>query len=98
MNTPLTTVVLAAGKGTRMKSDKAKVLHEVFNRPMVHYVIDALLALEPNQTIAVVGHQEEEVRNSLKRFPSTMLFRSSSLVQAMQYWLLRLFVAQKMVS
>lgn len=69
MNTPLTTVVLAAGKGTRMKSDKAKVLHEVFNRPMVHYVIDALLALEPNQTIAVVGHQEEEVRNSLKRFP-----------------------------
>lgn len=68
MNTPLTAIVLAAGKGTRMKSEKAKVLHEVFHRPMVHYVIDALLALEPDQTIAVVGHQEEKVRRSLKSF------------------------------
>lgn len=68
MNTPLTTVVLAAGKGTRMKSEKAKVLHEVFNRPMLHYVINALLSLEPSQTIVVVGHQEEKVRSSLKGF------------------------------
>lgn len=68
MKSPLTTVILAAGKGTRMKSEKAKVLHEVFNRPMVHYVIDALLSLEPDQTIAVVGHQEEMVRKSLDKF------------------------------
>ncbi len=68
MNIPLTTVVLAAGKGTRMKSEKAKVLHEVFNRPMVHYVIESLLYLNPAQTIVVVGHQEEKVRSSLNGF------------------------------
>lgn len=68
MNTslPLSVVILAAGKGTRMKSAKAKVLHEVFYRPMLHYVIDSVTPLEPENTIVVVGHQKEAVSQILE--------------------------------
>ena len=58
-------LILAAGKGTRMKSDKAKVLHEVFFAPMIHHVLDAVLALQPARTVVVTGHQYERVEKSL---------------------------------
>jgi bifunctional UDP-N-acetylglucosamine pyrophosphorylase / glucosamine-1-phosphate N-acetyltransferase len=45
----LSMIILAAGKGTRMKSDKAKVLHEVFFAPMVQHVVNAVLPLDPNR-------------------------------------------------
>lgn len=54
-------VVLAAGKGTRMKSDKAKVLHELAGRPMLSHVLDALEELGVDQTVVVVGHQADAV-------------------------------------
>ncbi len=54
-------VVLAAGKGTRMKSDKAKVLHELAGRPMLSHVLDALEELGVEQTVVVVGHQADAV-------------------------------------
>ncbi len=66
--TPISVVILAAGKGTRMKSDRAKVLHEVFFKPMLHHVLDAVKPLEPDQTVVIVGHQEEEVRYSLRNY------------------------------
>ena len=65
---PLATVILAAGKGTRMKSPKAKVLHEVFFQPMVHHVLRAAERLAPEKAIVIVGHQKEEVEKALAGF------------------------------
>jgi diadenosine tetraphosphate (Ap4A) HIT family hydrolase/CTP:molybdopterin cytidylyltransferase MocA len=55
-------VVLAAGKGTRMKSDLAKVLHEVDGRTLLGQVLETAARLPLARTIAVVGHQAGEVR------------------------------------
>jgi bifunctional UDP-N-acetylglucosamine pyrophosphorylase/glucosamine-1-phosphate N-acetyltransferase len=54
-------VILAAGKGTRMRSDLAKVLHRAGGRSLVEHVVRACLPLKPAQMLAVVGHQAEEV-------------------------------------
>jgi UDP-N-acetylglucosamine diphosphorylase/glucosamine-1-phosphate N-acetyltransferase len=55
------TIIMAAGKGTRMKSDLVKVLHQINNRPMVHYVIDLAKKVGSEKTILVIGHQKEKV-------------------------------------
>ena len=60
--TPIFAAVLAAGKGTRMKSNRAKVLHTICGVPMVNYVISALEPVGPEKTLVVVGHQADEVR------------------------------------
>lgn len=63
-------VIMAAGKGTRMKSDRAKVMHEVFFAPMLHHVLAALVPLNLlADTVVVTGHQAEEVEKSLVGFP-----------------------------
>lgn len=54
-------VVLAAGKGTRMKSQKPKVVHEVLYKPMINHVVDELKALGVDETIVVVGHEAQQV-------------------------------------
>ena len=60
-------VVLAAGKGTRMKSEKAKVLHEACGRPIGFFPIRAALALDASPVVVVVGHQAEAVQEALGR-------------------------------
>jgi len=65
---PLSAIILGAGKGTRMKSKKAKVLHSVFFSPMINHVINAVSPLNPDKIIVVVGHQKEDVKNALKCF------------------------------
>lgn len=65
----LSVIILAAGKGTRMKSDKAKVLHEVFFSPMVRHVVGAVLPLAPERTVAVIGHQRQAVQQALAHTP-----------------------------
>ncbi len=62
----LSIIILAAGKGTRMKSAKAKVLHEVFFAPMAQHVVAAVLPLNPTTTVVVVGHQGAEVEKALR--------------------------------
>src|ERR1700722_20469111 len=54
-------VILAAGKGTRLKSALAKVLHRAGGRPLVEHVIRACQPLKPREIIAVVGHQADDV-------------------------------------
>jgi UDP-N-acetylglucosamine pyrophosphorylase len=54
-------VVLAAGLGTRMKSNKAKVLHELNGKPMILYIIETLKKIEGKKIIVVVGYQAENV-------------------------------------
>ncbi len=61
-------VILAAGKGTRMKSNKAKVLHEISGSPMIHYVVETVLAVIPD-VVVVVGYQGEQVREALAGYP-----------------------------
>lgn len=61
----LSLVILAAGKGTRMKSRLAKVLHPVFYAPMLHHVLDSVRPLGASQTLVVVGHQREDVKSAL---------------------------------
>ena len=58
-------VILAAGKGTRMKSARPKVLHEVAGRPMIEHVLAAASQLSPASITVVVGHQGEAVRGAL---------------------------------
>jgi bifunctional UDP-N-acetylglucosamine pyrophosphorylase/glucosamine-1-phosphate N-acetyltransferase len=57
----LVAMILAAGKGTRMKSSRVKVLHELVGRPMVDYVVDAARAAGAGRIVLVVGHQGEAV-------------------------------------
>ena len=64
MDAPIA-VVLAAGKGTRMKSDLPKVLCEANGRPLVGYVIDALRSAGVEGLVAVVGYQAELVQEKL---------------------------------
>jgi UDP-N-acetylglucosamine diphosphorylase/glucosamine-1-phosphate N-acetyltransferase len=60
-------VVLAAGKGTRMKSDLAKVLHQIDDKPLLEYVLDACRPLELEATVVIVGHQAERVTEVSER-------------------------------
>jgi len=59
-------VILAAGAGTRMKSGRAKVIHELCGKPMVNWVIDAVKSSGIENIILVTGHQEEQVRACIK--------------------------------
>ncbi|MBX3419248.1 MAG: NTP transferase domain-containing protein [Pirellulaceae bacterium] len=65
-----TAIILAAGKGTRMKSELPKVLCQANGRPLVGYVIDALQAAGVDQLICVVGYRAELVQESLGRIPN----------------------------
>jgi bifunctional UDP-N-acetylglucosamine pyrophosphorylase/glucosamine-1-phosphate N-acetyltransferase len=57
----LAVVILAAGKGTRLKSGLAKVLHRAGGRSLVQHVVAACAPLKPRKTVVVVGHQAEQV-------------------------------------
>ena len=54
-------IIMAAGKSTRMKSRRPKVLHEVCGRPMLHYVLQACYDAGCDRVFVVVGHGKEEV-------------------------------------
>ncbi|MDH4320884.1 MAG: NTP transferase domain-containing protein [Desulfobulbaceae bacterium] len=69
----ITAVVLAAGKGTRMKSAQAKVLHEIFFAPMIHHVLDALQGLDLHRIVVVTGHQREMVQAALGGYAVTVV-------------------------
>jgi len=57
-------LVLAAGKGTRMYSDLAKVLHPIYDRPMLSYVLATLKELRLDRVLVVVGHQAESIQET----------------------------------
>lgn len=58
---PFAAVILAAGKGTRMKSDQHKVLHPIAGRPMLAHLLDSVDRLGPAKTVVVVGSGREQV-------------------------------------
>ena len=61
----LNVTILAAGKGSRMKSDLPKVLHSIANRPMLHRVIETAGGLDPDNINLVLGHGREQIEQSL---------------------------------
>ena len=62
---PLATVVLAAGKGTRMKSDLHKVLHPIAGRPMLEHLLESAGQLQPERQVVVAGHGREQLETAL---------------------------------
>ena len=61
---PRVAAILAAGKGTRMKSDLPKVLHSVAGRPMLHWVIEAAHQAGCDRVLVIVGHGADEVKEA----------------------------------
>src|SRR3989338_3931918 len=61
----LRTLILAAGKGTRMKSNLAKVLHPLWGRPLIQYVLEAARSAGSLKICVVLGHQSDAVRKYL---------------------------------
>lgn len=66
---PLGVVILAAGQGTRMKSELPKVLHEAAGHALVEHVIRAVRPLEPERIVVVTGYKAEEVEARLSGEP-----------------------------
>lgn len=64
----LAIVILAAGKGTRMKDpSKAKVMYEISGRPMLHYVVDVAFMMNPDRVLVIVGYERQAVMDYLNR-------------------------------
>jgi len=63
---PLSVIILAAGKGKRMKSSLPKILHPVGGEPMIRHVIRRAKSLNPNKIFIIVGREKEQVKEALK--------------------------------
>ena len=63
--TDFAVIILAAGKGTRMKSDLHKVLHPIAGKPMLMHLLDGLGSLEPQRTVVVAGDRREQLDDAL---------------------------------
>ncbi|HEX8450043.1 MAG TPA: NTP transferase domain-containing protein, partial [Allosphingosinicella sp.] len=66
MSRPLAAVILAAGKGTRMKSDLHKVLHPIAGRPMIEHLLESVEALGAERVVVVVGDRREQLEAALE--------------------------------
>ena len=76
----ITTIILAAGKGTRMKSDIVKVLHPVLGLPMLSYPIElSLNGVKAEKTIVVVGHQADRIQEVFKGLPIDFALQKEQL-------------------
>lgn len=65
VNPPLAIIILAAGKGTRMKSDLHKVLHPVAGRPMLDHLLESAADLRPERQVVIAGHGYEQLEKAL---------------------------------
>lgn len=61
----LAVIIMAAGKGTRMKSDLPKVLHEIAGKPLLTHVLNTAGELKPVRVVVIVGHGREQVEQTL---------------------------------
>lgn len=72
-------LILAAGQGTRFKSDKIKVLHSILGKPMLQLVVEAVQKLKPERTYVVVGHQKNEVMSTLSSLKVSFVHQRKQL-------------------
>jgi bifunctional UDP-N-acetylglucosamine pyrophosphorylase/glucosamine-1-phosphate N-acetyltransferase len=75
----LNVVILAAGAGTRMRSQQAKVLHRVGGKPLLARVIETAQQLQPSRIAVVYGHDGESVRGALVDYPVEWIEQSERL-------------------
>ena len=76
---PIAVVILAAGKGKRMKSDLPKVLHKMGGKPMVEYVINTARQLKVERIILVVGHKWEQTKDLIDRYQVEFVIQKEQL-------------------
>ncbi|MCP3732894.1 bifunctional UDP-N-acetylglucosamine diphosphorylase/glucosamine-1-phosphate N-acetyltransferase GlmU [Sphingomonas sp. MG17] len=76
---PIAAVILAAGSGTRMKSDTHKVLHPIAGRPMLLHLVDTVAALSPERTVVVVGARREQVEAAVAPHGVAMAHQAEQL-------------------
>ena len=79
----LSVVILAAGKGSRMFSEKPKVLHELSNQPLLQYVINVARNLKPVNINVVVGYKSKLVEQEFSKKISTGLSKKNNLALVM---------------
>jgi bifunctional UDP-N-acetylglucosamine pyrophosphorylase / glucosamine-1-phosphate N-acetyltransferase len=76
----IATIILAAGKGTRMKSELVKVLHPILGLPMLSYPIElSLKGIKAEKTIVVVGHQADRIQGMFKNFKIDIALQEKQL-------------------
>lgn len=71
----ISAVILAAGRGSRLQSDKPKVLHQIGGVPMIFHTLDKLASLNLNQIIIVTGHLADQVESAVKSNYSVTFIR-----------------------
>ena len=91
-NNKIAIIILAAGLGTRMNSDKAKVLHGICGKPMILHVVDASKKAAGSNVIVVVGYQAEKVKKVVSReyevkfaLQTEQLGTGHAVIQALPY-------------
>ena len=75
----LAIVIMAAGKGTRMKSDLPKVLHKADGRALIEHVVLKSQELRPERIVLIVGHKAEMVKDALSHYPVTCALQEPQL-------------------
>ena len=76
---PLAAVILAAGKGTRMRSDRHKVLHPIAGRPMLLHLLASAAELSPERTVVVVGAGREQVEAAVASHGAQVVVQADQL-------------------
>ncbi len=84
MTGPLSTIILAAGEGTRMRSKTPKVLHPIAGRPLVEHAVRAAAGLDPERLVVVVGHGRQPVTERLSGLADTLGRPVATAVQETQ--------------
>jgi len=86
----VTTVIMAAGKGTRMKTNKSKLVHKIYDKELVKRVAELATDIGSDEVIAVVGHMKEQVQDVLKdsvkyAYQEELLGTGHAVMQAIPY-------------
>ena len=72
-------IILAAGKGKRMKSDLPKVLHTIAGKPLILHLLETLTRLDFDKTVVVIGHKGEQVIEAVKDFDVEFVWQKEQL-------------------